>query len=94
MSLTNTYAWVRLLLSQLSGFKAETGQQTHKHRTGRCYALHPALSADAAATVRPQYFIQIIFLILFLLTYVPLYRWTHVKGLGCASQRYGIVLFV
>lgn len=52
----------RPLLSQLSSFKAETGQQTHKHGTGRCYALHPALSAEAAA--RPLYFTQFTSLVL------------------------------
>lgn len=41
-----------LLLSQLSRFQAETGQQTHKHGAGRCYALHPAPCADAAARRR------------------------------------------
>lgn len=39
-----------VIFASQSRCEAETGQQqTHKHGTGRCYALHPAQSAAAAA---------------------------------------------
>lgn len=39
-----------VIFAPQSRCEAETGQQqTHKHGTGRCYALHPAQSAAAAA---------------------------------------------
>ncbi|KAK1879381.1 Methyl-CpG-binding domain protein 3 [Dissostichus eleginoides] len=39
-------------VAEIVGRQAETRQQqAHKHGTGRCYALHPALSAEAAVRV-------------------------------------------
>lgn len=45
-----------VIFAPQSRCEAETGQQqTHKHGTGRCYALHPAQSVAAAAACRCVY---------------------------------------
>lgn len=43
----NTCAPVVVYFRLLRGFSAESEQQPHTYGTGRCYALHPSLSADA-----------------------------------------------
>lgn len=46
----NTCVCAFVIFASQSRCEAEMGQQqTHKHGTGRCYALHPAQSAAAAA---------------------------------------------
>lgn len=93
----------RSVLASVSRFWAETGQQAHKHGTGRCYALDPALSPDAARS-RWSRFIFTHVLILFLrIAMFPVSAFPRtctphetdcVAGPVSPSQPVGIVLFV